>query len=127
MSDRALPPVLREKKDIGPRFMLVLLGFIGVCLVLMLGLAYLLFPLQLRDQRFAGPFPDFPAPVLQPSPPVDMQAFYTQEMQRLNSVGWLDKAAGKVHIPIQQAMQDVAASGIRDWPTSSAASQGSRR
>jgi hypothetical protein len=128
MSDRALRPVLREKKDIGPRFMLLLLGLIGVCLVLMLGIAYLLFPRELRDQRFAGPFPNFPAPVPQPSPPVDMQLFYAREMQRLDSVGWIDKAAGTVHIPIDQAMKAVAAEGIPGWPTGSAsASEGSRR
>ena len=116
MSDRALRPVLREKKDVGLRFMLALLGFIGFCLVLMLGLAYLLFPKEVRDQRFARPFPEFPEPVLQPRPPVDMQQFYAQEMQRLNSVGWVDKAAGTVHIPIDQAMQATAAEGIPGWP-----------
>ena len=125
MSDRALRPVRREKNDIGPRFMLVLLGFIGLCLILMLGLAYFLFPNEVLDQRFARPFPHFPAPVLQPAPPVDMHVFYAQEMQRLNSVGWIDKAAGTVHIPIDQAMRAVAAEGIPGWP--SAASDGSRR
>ncbi len=116
MSERALRPVLREKNDIGLRFMLALLGFIGLCLVLMLGLAYLLFPKEVRDQRFARPFPKFPEPVLQPSPPVDMQQFYAQEMQRLNSAGWVDKAAGTVHIPIDQAMRSVVAEGIPGWP-----------
>lgn len=125
MSDRALRPVLREKQDVGPRFMLALFAGIGACLVLMLAIAYWLFPAQVRDQRFAGPFPKFPAPVLQPSPPVDMQVFYAQEMQRLNSADWIDKAAGTVHIPIDQAMRDVAAQGIPGWPT--AAPEGSRR
>lgn len=97
--------------------MLALLGFIGACLILMLGLAYLLFPHEVRDRRFETPFPQYPSPVLQPSPPDDMQVFYGQEMQRLNSAGWIDKAAGKVHIPIGQAMQAVAREGIPGWPT----------
>jgi hypothetical protein len=127
MSDRALPPVLREKKDIGLRFMVALLGFIGGCLVLTLVLAYVLFPQQVRDQRFATPFPQYPAPVLQPSPPVDMRAFHEREMQRLNSAGWIDKASGTVHIAIEQAMRAVAAEGIPGWPTNATASEGSRR
>lgn len=126
MHKHALPPVRREKRDIGPRFMLALLGFIGICLVLMLALAYFLFPSEVKDQRFALPFPSFPAPVLQPDPSLDMQKFYAEEMQRLNSVGWVDKAKGIVHIPIDQAMHEVAAEGIPGWPTD-AASEGSRR
>ena len=69
MDDRALPPVLREKNDIGLRFMFVLLTGIGLCLILMLAIAYLLFPHELKDQRFAQPFPQFPAPVLNPTRP----------------------------------------------------------
>jgi hypothetical protein len=127
MDDRTLPPVLREKNDIGLRFMFMLLAGIGLCLMLMLATAYLLFPHELKDQRFAQPFPQFPAPVLQPNPPADMQTFYQQEMQQLNSAGWIDKAAGTVHIPIDQAMRAVASEGIPGWPTAAGASEGNRR
>jgi len=34
----------------------------------------------------------------------------------LTSYGWVDWQAGIVHIPIDRAMQDVVASGIKDWP-----------
>ena len=133
MSDRAMPertlrPVLREPRDIGLRFMLALLGFIGVCLLLMLGLAYVLFPQEIHDRRFAEPFPQYPPPVLQPDPAADMAAFYAQEIQRLNSAGWIDRSAGIVHIPIDQAMRIVAYEGIRGWPAgNAAASDGARR
>jgi hypothetical protein len=118
MSDRVLRPVLREKNDIGPRFMLLLLGGVGICLVLLLGLAWMLFPREVKDQRFAQPFPHYPAPSLQTDPAADMQAFYAQEMQRLHSTGWVDKQAAIVHIPIDQAMQDVVKDGIKGWPSS---------
>jgi hypothetical protein len=117
MSEHTLRPVLREKRDIGPRFMLALLSGIGACLLLMIGVAYLLFSGEMHDQRFAKPFPNFPAPVLQPSPPAAMQRFHAQEMQRLNSAGWIDKATGTVHIPIDQGMRAVVADGIPGWPT----------
>jgi hypothetical protein len=116
MSDRVLRPVTREKNDIGPRFMLMLLGGIGICLLLFLGLAWLLFPHEVKDQRFARPFPEYPMPVLQANPPADMEAFYAREMQRLHSAGWIDKQAGIVHIPIDQAMQEVVKEGIKGWP-----------
>lgn len=126
--ERTLRPVLREKQDIGIRFMLSLLGFIGFCLLLTLGIAYMLFPREIHDRRFGLPFPQYPQPALQPSPPADMQAFYMREMQRLNSAGWIDRKAGIVHIPIAQAMRDVAAEGIPGWPAgNAAASEGDRR
>lgn len=127
MSDRALRPVLRQRKDIGLRFMIILLGGIGICLFLMLGVAYLLFPSEIKDQKFALPLPGFPAPVLQPSPRVDMQAFHAEEMRQLNGAGWVNRANGTVHIPIDHAMRDVARDGIPGWPTSAAASEGERR
>jgi hypothetical protein len=126
MSDRVLRPVLREKNDIGPRFMLMLLGGIGGCLLLFLGLAWLLFPREVKDQRFAQPFPQYPEPVLQTNPPADMQAFYAREMQQLHSAGWIDKQTGIVHIPIDQAMQAVVKEGIKGWPTSDTSQDGQR-
>ena len=96
--------------------MLALLGLVATCLLLIIGLAALLFPHELDDQRFALPAPAFPAPRLQTSPPADMRAFYAGEMAQLNGVGWQDRAHGIVHMPIEQAMQKVAREGIAGWP-----------
>ena len=115
-STRTLVPAQRETRDVRLRFMLALLGFIATVLLLMMGLAWWIFPGELADRRFAQPFPAFPAPRLQPSPRADMQAFYAQEMARLGSAGWQDRQAGTVHIPIDQAMRAVAAQGIPGWP-----------
>jgi hypothetical protein len=125
--DHGLPPVKHERTDVTFRAMLALFALILATLLLMLGIAYWLFPAEMRDQRFMYPFPSFPAPKLQAAPAVDMRAFYAEEMRRLNGTGWQDKAAGVVHIPIQQAMDLVAKEGISGWPTNSAASQGARR
>ena len=117
-----------EERDVSLRFILMLFAAIAASLLLLIGVAYLIFPAEIHDTRFAGPFPAFPDPQLQPSPAVDMQRFYAAEMQRLNSVGWQDRAAGTVHIPIAQAMALVARDGIPGWPTGSkTASQGARR
>ncbi len=45
-----------------------------------------------------------------------MQKFRAAELARLNSAGWDDQAKGIGHIPIDDAMRRVAASGIPDWP-----------
>ena len=113
---RILAPARRETRDVGLRFMLALLGSIATVLVLMLGLAWWIFPGEVADRRFAQPFPNFPGPRLQPDPRLDMETFYAQEMTRLNSAGWADRQAGTVHVPIDQAMRAVAAEGIAGWP-----------
>ncbi len=81
------------------------------------------FPGALLDRTIRPPLPIYPAPQLQPSPRADMQRFYAVEMQRLNSTGWVDRARGAVHIPIAQAMGDVARDGIAGWPTKPRRSQ----
>ncbi len=125
---QALPPASREPKDVTFRDMLRLLALIGATLLLLIGVATWLFPQELRDRRFEQPFPAYPTPRLQPSPRADMQAFRAKEMQQLNSAGWQDRAAGVVHIPIEQAMRIVASEGIPGWPAGRAdVSLGDRR
>jgi hypothetical protein len=116
-TDRALPPARFEPRDVGLRFILILFALIGGTLLLTLGLVLAVFPNALQDRRFLQPFPDFPTPRLQTSPSSDMRAFHAAEMARLNSVGWQDRRAGTLHIPIDLAMRAVAAEGIPGWPT----------
>jgi hypothetical protein len=126
--ERALVPVHHETSDITFRLATVLLALAGVLLLLLLGLAWLMFPREVKDQRFAGPFPEWPGPRLQSDPPADMRRFLAEEMQWLNSAGWQDRTAKTVHIPIDQAMRAVAAEGIPGWPAGDPrASQGDRR
>lgn len=117
MSDRLLPPARREPGDVTIRSMLKLLALIGVTLVVMLVIAWRLYPAVLADHRFTLPFPDYPGPRLQPSPRADMDAFRTKQMRELNGAYWEQKAAGAAHVPIDQAIALVAKEGIKDWPT----------
>jgi hypothetical protein len=55
-------------------------------------------------------------PRLEIDPAADLAAFRAQQQQALGSYGWVDRAHGVVRIPIDQAMQDVAKAGIKDWP-----------
>lgn len=107
----------REVTDVSGTF--ITLAF----LVMLSGLAtvgllcWWIFPGAPHRERIPYPVPAFPPPHLQAAPHEDMVRFYRQEMDRLNSVGWIDHAKGLVHIPIEQAMRAVASQGIKDWPT----------
>jgi hypothetical protein len=57
-----------------------------------------------------------PGPRLQTNPPGDLQAFRAQEEKRLNSYYWIDKSHGVLHIPIDQAMRELAQTGIAGFP-----------
>jgi hypothetical protein len=61
-----------------------------------------------------------PAPALQSDPHADLMAFETEKQARLTSYGWVDRAKGIIHIPIDEAMRQVAARGIPDWPAGTA-------
>lgn len=57
-----------------------------------------------------------PAPMLQTDPAADLRDFRAEEDARLRSYGWVDRAHGIVHIPIDEAMKRVARTGIPDFP-----------
>ncbi len=63
------------------------------------------------------PLPESGAPPLQTSPPADMAAFAGEQDRRLNSVGWVDRESGVVHMPIDRAMDLVVERGL-PGPTS---------
>jgi hypothetical protein len=55
-------------------------------------------------------------PRLQMDPAADLAAYRAAQTRELTSYGWVDRQRGVVRIPIERAMQDVAAAGIKDWP-----------
>jgi hypothetical protein len=57
-----------------------------------------------------------PQPRLQTDPPEDLAQFLVDEDKRLNTYYWIDKNKGIVHIPIEQAMQELAGEGIDGFP-----------
>ena len=57
-----------------------------------------------------------PQPRLQTNPPEDLAQFLVDEDKRLNTYYWIDKEKGIVHIPIEQAMQELAEQGIDGFP-----------
>ncbi len=112
-----LPPAGHEAADITLRP--ILIGSAGVLVVLALlgGLTGWLYP-GARDPHVvrATNLPRFPAPALQADPAAEMRAFRAEQLRQLNGVWWVDRPAGTVHQPIDDAMRRLAATGIPDWP-----------
>lgn len=116
MAEPALPPAQYEPADVTFRFLLCGAGIVlGTILLCAIGVMWL-YPTAVQDRRLTSALPVFPAPRLQADPAADLHRFTAQELLRLNSVGWVDKSRGIVHIPIGEAMRRVAAQGIPDWP-----------
>ena len=117
MRESDLPPARHEASDIGVRLL-----WIGVpavlCGVLLLGwVVLMLYPGSMADQTIKLPLPHFPAPELQPDPANDMTRLRAAQLRQLSSTGPVDADRQLEHIPIDDAMRQVAAEGIADWPT----------
>jgi hypothetical protein len=54
----------------------------------------------------------FPEPRLENDERTELNDFRLSEEERLNSYGWIDQPAGKVHIPIERAMELTAQRGL---------------
>ncbi|WP_182986450.1 hypothetical protein [Gluconacetobacter aggeris] len=123
MPDGPAPPFPRprhEARDVALRPVLAVGLGVGVALVMLAVAANLLFPQHRLDRLMAAPLPPMAAPALQSDPPADMAAFRAADMARLNGFGWVDRAHGVAHVPIGQAMRQVAREGIPDWPAGGA-------
>ena len=60
-----------------------------------------------------------PQPRLQSNPAEDLAHFREQQDALLNSYGWIDRKAGIVQIPIDQAMDIIAQRGLPKSPSDS--------
>jgi hypothetical protein len=93
---------------------LVLLGtliFVGIAPLVLMGA----FPRAVSDVSRALTV-EPPQPRLQTDPSEDLAKFLADEDRHLNTYYWVDKEKGVVHIPIEQAMQELAEEGIDGFP-----------
>lgn len=125
------PETRYERRDLSPHAVLLFLVGLAVVSVLIYFMLWGFYgylnafrqqktrpisPLQTVHDNLNPPtervIQSFPEPRLQPNPPADLNKFRTQEEQILNSYGWVDQQAGIAHIPIQQAIDIIAARGL---------------
>lgn len=55
---------------------------------------------------------EFPLPRLQVSPPADLEKFRAEEERELHNYAWIDRAQGVVRLPIDRAIELLAARGL---------------
>ena len=117
MPEKVVTPSHIEASDVGFRPMLIAGVLMLVALAGIIGLSAWLYPEAIRDSQHTAAIPPFATPPLQPNTAADMAQFRASQLAWINGAGWIDQGAGVAHIPIRQAMEDVARTGIADWPT----------
>jgi hypothetical protein len=80
-------------------------------------------PRALAPPRFAGDTGGFPDPRLQSDPAVELLKMQQEDLSQLNGYGWVDRKAGIAHIPIERAIDILAASGLPVPPAAPAGSE----
>src|SRR6478609_4413384 len=115
------PEVSYEPSDASPvPVVLTRIGLAAVvilCALVALGLLAWYFSTHAESPSEAPPIAHGlrvipPEPRLQPSPRIDFEQFRTQQLQTLESSGWVDRDKGIAHIPIADAMRIIAERGI---------------
>ena len=110
-----------EGTDIKPRMLFISAGVLAATVVVcqvVLGLWMRKF--EQKEDRVKARFParkvievdQFPQPRLQESPTADMVDMIREERARTTSYGWVDKKAGVAHIPVDRALEILAAKGL---------------
>lgn len=89
-------------------------GFLGFVALSMTGLFFYLRSAAPDAFKATVEHP-FPAPELQKNPQGDLQDFGRDQRATLSGYGWVDRSKGIARIPIEQAMQIVAARGARAY------------
>jgi hypothetical protein len=105
------PEVTYEKRDVNTRTILIFVAVLFAVLVVTFVSMRGLFGYFSATQNLgpgASPFDNSralpPTPRLQVDPAVDLEQVRGAQEEMLNSYGWVDKANGTVHVPIDRAM-----------------------
>lgn len=122
--ERTHPDVRFEKSDVNPRY--VVLTALGVLVFMYVAALFVDVPFEHFAHQSAKESPPPlpitaqavhgvylpPEPRLQQDPQLDLHDYMAEENAKLNSYAWIDRQAGAVSIPINQAMDLVVQRGI---------------
>jgi hypothetical protein len=120
-----LPPQTYEQNDLSFRPIILFgVGLIGITLLVLLSMSVFFTSLAARRAQQDPPLSPLaqarpqhpPEPRLQIAPRLDLQHLRQAEDDILHSYGWVDRGAGIVRIPIEQAMDLLAARGLPARP-----------
>ena len=112
MSDSANPAGF-EGSDAPPPLLIALAAGFALTVAAVMTCLTFAFPSALHDQE-KGPLGALPpAPRLETAPRRDRIAYEQAQRKRLGGYGWSDRANGRVQVPVDQAMNEVATEGWR--------------
>jgi len=106
-----------ERTDVSPRLVIALASGLAGAIVLS-GLVIMLVYSGALHGLSDAPRTPTAKPQLQVNPREDLAIYRAAQQRDLTTFGWIDRPHGRVRLPIEQAMQDVAHDGIKDWPGS---------
>lgn len=110
---------LYERRDVSVRGIALAAALVAAGFVLAMLLTWLVLRLATGVADTYLPLfpeaPDVPAPALQVDPQQDLAEFRDNKLERLTSYGWVDRSAGVIHVPIEDAMARVAKDGLPRW------------
>ncbi|MDQ3248532.1 MAG: hypothetical protein M3Q45_04915 [Chloroflexota bacterium] len=100
-----------EVEDVSVRALLRFVGGLAVALVVvMFALWWLLEGWTRQDSALDAQIPsvlatepEVPGPGVEAYPMGELNALYAEDQERLQTYGWVDQAAGQVHVPIERA------------------------
>jgi hypothetical protein len=100
-------------------FLIVVLGLLGTAVIIYLAIFVFVRVLVHSGSTFraiyrpgAASLEQFPRPEIQVDPDQELRTYLAREEKEINSYGWIDRAKGSVHLPIQKAMELLLARGV---------------
>lgn len=119
-----------EQRDVNGFWLLVALAAFLLAFALALLGAYWAWQANLQQFAPLSPVtaqaPPTPQPRLLVKPVAELEQFMQEKQTRLQSYGWADRERGIAHIPIEHAMQQLAADGLPRWSQPSPAPPGQK-
>lgn len=104
-----------ERSDASPPLLIALSIGLAVYLFATPFILLAFYPGTRHDPTYPAVTPP-PAPRLEVDPAGDLHALRLREESRLSTFGWVDRAAGVVHLPIGRAMELTVQRGLPGWP-----------
>jgi hypothetical protein len=116
---------MHELRDLNVRFVALFgAGLLAVGLLLHIGVATLFSAFRRAEQRADRPAHPLaqtpalpPAPRLEVAPRAVLEALRREEDRMLHSYGWVDRAQGRVRIPIGRALELIEQRGLPVRPS----------
>ena len=120
-----------ERRDANIRVLLQFGFWLAVLLIVVLFVMRWTFGFLSKEEPLGPPPTPFenarvlpPQPRLQVQPHMDLKTYCDQQLNGLNSYGWVDQQNGVVHIPVDRAIDKLLQQGLPTRPTGEANAAG---